>query len=116
MNLFMVKLKKRPIQATPYYQSPRQLLLQPACVKSNSLWKPESLPPIEIQEGVVNFVNRHVGATVDECVKGLAREFGFRSTGQQLRQIIEKQIEFLVTNEVLTRSGNVLARRPGNIG
>ncbi len=79
-------------------------------VTSVTLRKPESLPPIEIQEGVINFVNRHVGATIDECVRGLAREFGFRSTGQQLRQIIEKQIEFLVTNEVLTLNGTVLAK------
>lgn len=78
-------------------------------VSSSTLKKPELLPPKEIQAGVVRFVDRHVGATIDECTRGVSRELGFRSTGQQLRQIIEKQIEFLVAHQKLTLNGTVLA-------
>lgn len=74
-------------------------------VNSATLRKPEYLPPVEIRAGIKDFVIRHISATSDECVKGLARLLGFKSTSQQLRQNIEIQIEWMVAHQELIREG-----------
>ena len=77
-------------------------------VASATLRKPEMLPPVELREGIVQFVTSHIAASTDECVKGIARMLGFNRTSQQLSQSIESQIEWLVVNKEIIREGTSL--------
>ena len=80
-------------------------------VSSNTLRKPEMLPPAEIRNAIAAIVRVHLGAACDEVVVETARLFGFRSTSPQLRQVIEREMDALVASEVLERrNGKLFAR------
>lgn len=70
-------------------------------VNSSNLRKPEFLPPSEIQAAVVELVRSHYGIMKDEALTATARLFGFRTTSQQLREVIEESIEILISKNAL---------------
>lgn len=71
-------------------------------VNSSNLRKPEFLPPSEIQAAILELVRSHYGIMKDEAVTATARLFGFRTTSQQLRETIEKNIESLISDNLLS--------------
>lgn len=73
-------------------------------VSSSSLKKPDMLPPIELRAGILKFVTEHISACSDECCKAISRQLGFKQTSQQLRQVIETQINWLMQNGKLTQT------------
>ncbi len=76
--------------------------------ESRTLKKPELLPPQEIREAIVGLVRDAYGVHIDEVTTAVSRMLGFQATRQQLRERIERQIEFLVINGKLRNHSEVL--------
>jgi len=76
-----------------------------ADVPSSSLRKPEMLPPTEIRQALVAVIQVHFGMTREEAITETARLFGFRVTTAQLRQVLEQQLDWLLSHELLTERG-----------
>ena len=77
-------------------------------VSSNSLRKPEMLPPSEIREALTALVRVHIGLGPDEVTVEAAKLFGFRSTSARLKRIIANELDDLVAEQVLeTRNGKL---------
>jgi hypothetical protein len=55
-------------------------------VESNTLRKPEILPPEEVRVAIAEVVEENYGAERDQLVQAVARLFGFGSTSAQLRE------------------------------
>jgi very-short-patch-repair endonuclease len=77
-------------------------------VKSESLRKPEMLPPQEIDAAIRDTVEKNFGASPDEIVQAVSRLLGFRITSSQLREVIQERIDELVSLSKLTQRGSVL--------
>ena len=86
-------------------------------VVSTGLKKLEMLPPRELQSAILPFVRDHISATPDEIIRHVARTLGFRSTSQQLKSVLESQIDVLITagilrqDDVVPRGGRFLIHR-----
>jgi hypothetical protein len=78
-------------------------------VTSGGLKKPEMLPPHEIDAALLGFVVAHVGAEVEEVIRGVARLFGFRSTSKQLASRIESRLSTLIESRKLLREQDSLS-------
>ena len=77
-------------------------------VASAGLRKPEMLPPAEIRAAVSALVEANFGAGRDEIASQVGRLLGFKSTGSQLRQVIEAEIDALVEDGALVdRDGTI---------
>ena len=63
-----------------------------SAVTSLALRRVEMIPPMEIDEGLVQVLGTSFGATEDEAVNAIARGLGFKSTSSQLREIILSRI------------------------
>ena len=77
-------------------------------VTSGGLKKPDMLPPQEIDAALLGFVVAHVGAEVEEAIRGVARLFGYRSTSKQLASRIEDRLSVLIEFQKLLREQNAL--------
>jgi len=77
---------------------------------SPSLRKPEMLPPIELRVAVMAVVEQNLGADREEAIILTSRAVGFRATSTQLREMIEQQIDFLISLDVLTEVDGRLTR------
>jgi hypothetical protein len=60
------------------------------------------LPPIELRVAVMAVVEQNLGADREEAITLTSRAVGFRATSAQLREMIEQQIDFLISLGVLT--------------
>jgi very-short-patch-repair endonuclease/DNA polymerase III delta prime subunit len=77
-------------------------------VGSNTLRQPEMLPPPEIQAAIQAVVVAQLGIPAEDVTLQTARLFGFQSTSNQLKEIISRQIEYLLKNNALQlRNGNL---------
>jgi hypothetical protein len=70
-------------------------------VDSTTLRQPKMLPPVEIRQALTAIVEVHLGATRDEVIIEAARLFGFRMTSVQLREVIEREVDWLVEHQGL---------------
>jgi len=70
-------------------------------VSCTTLRQPKMLPPVEIRKAVAAIVEVHLGVERGEAVTEAARLFGFRSTSAQLRQVIDREVDWLVAQHVL---------------
>ena len=77
-------------------------------VTSNSLKKPENLPPAEVEEAVLLTVREYLGATRSELPQSVLRIMGFRSTSNGLRSVVENAIDRLVRAQRLTEQAGIL--------
>ena len=82
-------------------------------VQSASLRKPEMLPPAEIDEAALAIVKANFGASRTELIQALSRTFGFQSTSSQLRDVLGRQIDALLTSGRLSLQGEVLVLGSG---
>jgi very-short-patch-repair endonuclease len=71
-------------------------------VSSANLLKPEYLPPSEIRVALREVVDAHCGMTVDEAIVETARLLGFRRTGEQLKTVIDDEVDYLIDNHQLS--------------
>ncbi|MDD4615568.1 MAG: DUF3320 domain-containing protein [Alphaproteobacteria bacterium] len=77
-------------------------------VSSLGLKKPENLPPSEIKKAVLTVIETNFGAEREQLPTEILRLFGFKSSSAQLREVIEAQIQDLLTQERLCQKGNTL--------
>ena len=70
--------------------------------------KPEMLPPAEIRNAITAIVQVRLGVAPDEAVVETGRLFGFRSTSPQLKQVIEREMNALVAEQVLNNRNSKL--------
>ncbi len=77
-------------------------------VRSQSLRKVETLPPTEIEEGILQAVEQNIGIDDGECAKEVSRMFGFKSLGADLRKRVAKTAADLVAEGRLVQSGDEL--------
>jgi very-short-patch-repair endonuclease len=60
--------------------------------------RPDRLPPAEIRKALCLVVEEHLGVHRDEAVQEAARLLGFRTLTRRLREVVEAQIDRLVTS------------------
>lgn len=76
--------------------------------QSNSLRKPEMLPPSEIREAINLLIRSNHGVSEDEIAVGVGRMFGFRSTSKQLREAVNQEVESLLTSGLIVEHAGFL--------
>jgi very-short-patch-repair endonuclease len=77
-------------------------------VSSVSLRRPEMLPPAEMRVAIVEVVDANFGATSDQIVQSVSRMLGFKSTSQQLRELLLDLIRDMIEEGALARQGEIL--------
>ncbi|CAN5764844.1 hypothetical protein BH23PLA1_BH23PLA1_06840 [soil metagenome] len=77
-------------------------------VASESLRKPEMIPPAEIRQAITHLVNHHVGIRRVELAPMVARTFGFKATSPRLREEIEEALKRLLEAGKITAKENKL--------
>lgn len=79
-------------------------------VASNTLRKPEMLPPDEIDEAMLRVVDENFGAGRDDLVQAVSRLFGYAATSAQLRQVLLEGVQRLISCGALIEKGDLLVR------
>jgi len=82
-----------------------------SAVSSTSLRKPECLPPQEIKKAILVLIETNFGASRSQLPIEVGRLFGFKATSAQLRDVIEPQIQVLLTAGKLQEIGDQLTLR-----
>lgn len=76
-------------------------------VVSDTLRKPDMLPPQEIDVAIIDTLQKNYAADLVEIAQYVARLFGFKATSPQLRDTIRACIDELVTRGVLQKKGDM---------
>ncbi len=112
--LAAVKAAKRKgeIVGGPFYSLPGQevLVRDRSEIDSNTLRKPEYLPPEEVKVAIGRVVEENFGAEQDLLVQAVARLFGFGSTSSQLREVVESALTGLLDSGQLRLDGRLITR------
>src|SRR5450755_296776 len=96
----------------PFYLVPDQAVVvrNRSGVESNTLRKPEILPPEEVRVAIAEVVEENYGAERDQLVQAVARLFGFGSTSAQLREVVETALTDLLDAGRLRLEGRLVTR------
>jgi hypothetical protein len=70
------------------------------------------LPPEEIAAAITRAAARHIGVEANDVVVAASRLLGFRATGQQLRRVIVRELDMLLSDGRLKRQGEKLFVAP----
>lgn len=99
--------RKGDIAGGPFYVIPGQAIIVRGRgdVESQTLRKPEILPPEEVMAAIVQVVEQNYGAERDQLVQAVARLFGFSSTSSQLREVVESALTELLDSGNLRLDG-----------
>jgi very-short-patch-repair endonuclease len=112
--LAAVKAAKRKgdIVGGPFYSVPGQqaVVRNRSEIDSNTLRKPEYLPPEEVKLAIGQVVAENFGAEQDELIQAVARLFGFGSTSAQLREVVETALADLLDSGQLRLDGRLVTR------
>ena len=94
-------LKRGAIVADGPFYSPggaeRPRIRDRSAVRSSTLRRPEMVPPVEIREAISQLVGLHIGVTREEVITQVSRLLGFKATSSQLREVIGREIDALVS-------------------
>jgi hypothetical protein len=104
--------RKGEIVGGPFYSLPGQevLVRDRSEIDSNTLRKPEYLPPEEVKVAIGRVVEENFGAEQDLLVQAVARLFGFGSTSSQLREVVESALTGLLDSGQLRLDGRLITR------
>jgi uncharacterized protein DUF3320 len=104
--------RKGDIAGGPFYLVPDQAVVvrNRSDVESNTLRKPEILPPEEVRVAIAEVVEGNYGAERDQLVQAVARLFGFGSTSAQLREVVETALTDLLDAGRLRLEGRLVTR------
>jgi len=112
--LAAVKAAKRKgdIIGGPFHSLPGQeaVVRDRSEVDSNTLRKPENLPPEEVKIAIGRVVEENFGAEQDQLVQAVARLFGFGSTSAQLRGVVESALTDLLESGQFRLDGRLVTR------
>src|SRR5216683_2930218 len=102
--------RKGDIAGGPFYLVPDQAVVvrNRSDVESNTLRKPEILPPEEVRVAIAEVVEENYGAERDQLVQAVARLFGFGSTSAQLREVVETALTDLLDAGRLRLEGRLV--------
>jgi len=75
---------------------------------SQTLRRADMLPPSEIRAAITDIVRKNFGAASEEIIQGVAKAFGFKSLGNQLREVLRTQLVAMVESGQLTQRGDLL--------
>ncbi len=81
-----------------------------ADVESQTLRRPDILPPAEIMVAIIRIVEENYGAEPDQLVQAVARLFGFGATSAQLREVVEGALTELIESNRLRLDGRLVTR------
>ena len=100
------------ITGGPFYAVPGQAVVvrNREHVQSQSMRKPEMLPPDEIKAAIIQVVQQNYGAEDDQLVQAVARLFGFGSTSAQLRDAVQGSLRELLEAGQLRREGDMVSK------
>ncbi|UWU76606.1 DUF3320 domain-containing protein [Bradyrhizobium huanghuaihaiense] len=106
--------RKGELVGGPFYSLPDQQIVvrDRGETGSNTLRKPEYLPPAEVKLAITQVVAENFGAAQDELVQAVARLFGFGSTSAQLREVVEGAVAELLDSGQLRLDGRMISRVP----
>jgi very-short-patch-repair endonuclease len=115
-----VKAAKRrgDIAGGPFYVVPGQAITvrNRAGVESQTLRKPDILPPEEVAVAIVELIETNYGAERDQLVQAVARLFGFGTTSAALREVVDGVLTHLLQQERIRSDGRLLTRaHPGPV-
>ncbi len=79
--------------------------------QSNTLRKPEMLPPMEIRAAILQLIEANHGVHEDEIAVGVGRLLGFRSTSQQLKKLVTAEAQSLLSDDLITEHAGLLKVR-----
>jgi very-short-patch-repair endonuclease len=79
-------------------------------VSSNSLRKPEMIPPQEIRAAILKLIDAYHGSTRQEIPLAVARLFGFKTTSSQLKDVIDSQVAKMLKKEMIVSDEGMLKR------
>jgi very-short-patch-repair endonuclease len=104
--------RKGDLAGGPFYMVPGQTVTvrNRSDVDSNTLRKPEILPPEEVKVAIAEVVEDNYGAERDQLVQAVARLFGFGATSAQLREIVEGALADLLDSGQLRLDGRLVTR------
>ncbi|WP_298375646.1 DUF3320 domain-containing protein [uncultured Bradyrhizobium sp.] len=104
--------RKGEVVGGPFYSLPNQpvVIRDRSNVDSNTLRKPEYLPPEEVKLAISRVVEENFGAEQDQLVQAVARLFGFAATSAQLRQVVEDSLADLLDVGHLRLEGRLVSR------
>ncbi|MCW2393751.1 hypothetical protein M2343_000167 [Sphingobium sp. B8D3B] len=111
----VVAKSRASLDGGPFYLAPGQetVVRDRSIVSSNSLRKPEMLPPAEIELAAMQIVTANFGAGVDDLVPAISRAFGFSATSAQLREIIVRRVdELIAVGRLVQQAGLLVIPRP----
>ena len=80
-------------------------------VVSDTLRKPDMLPPQEIDVAILDTLQKNYGAGLVEIAQYVARLFGFKATSPQLRETIRLRLDDLLLRGLLQKNGEVFELR-----
>lgn len=105
-----VAASQRLVQGGPFYTTPDQQVVvrDRSAVKSASLRKPEMLPPAEIRQAAIEIVQANYGAGRSDLTQAISRAFGFASTSAQLRSILDRVLDQMVSSGDLIAQADLL--------
>ena len=78
-----------------------------SAVVSDTLRKPDMLPPQEIEVAILDTLQKNYGAGLVEIAQYVARLFSFKATSPQLRETIRLRLDALVLRGLLQKNGEV---------
>jgi hypothetical protein len=104
--------RKGDIAGGPFYVIPGQTVAvrSRGDVESQTLRRPEILPPEEVMAAIIQVVEQNYGAERDQLVQAVARLFGFGSTSSQLREVVEEALAELLESGSLRLDGPFVTR------
>jgi hypothetical protein len=104
--------RKGDVVGGPFYALPDQQVVvrDRSELDSNTLRKPEYLPPQEVKLAINQIVAQNFGAEQGELIQAVARLFGFGSTSSQLREVVETAVADLVESGQLRLDGRLISR------
>ncbi len=104
--------RKGEISGGPFYLVPGQQVIVRSRgeVDSNTLRRPEILPPEEIKAAITQVVADNFGAEHDQMAQAVARSFGFGSTSAQLREVVESTLADLLESGQLRLDGRLITQ------
>jgi phenylpyruvate tautomerase PptA (4-oxalocrotonate tautomerase family) len=104
--------RKGEITGGPFYHALDQVVVvrNRSGVESNTLRKPELLPPEEVKVAIIDVIKENYGAEREQLVQAVARLFGFGSTSAQLREVVETALTDLLDSGQLRLDGRLVTR------
>ena len=77
-------------------------------VNTIALRRADMLPPAEIEVAALQLIERSFGATRDQVIQAVSRGFGIRSTGSQVRSVLEQAVDTMIARRQLKEVAGVL--------